>query len=93
MTIAQAYKAHDMYHADELPRRVETQAEHDALAAAGWTKEYQHQAFPTTVVKNDEDGVMQSQQVADADARASAKKDGWLSKGDYDAAAKKAKKK
>lgn len=75
MTIQQGYAQHFMHHESEAPVMVDSQAKHDELAAKGWTKEYQHQAFPSNRYKattKDKDGVMQyetkrvaSQQEAD----------------------------
>lgn len=75
MTIQQGYPQHFMHHANEKPVMVDSQEQHDKLKAEGWTKEYQHQAFPSKRYKatvKDKDGVMQydtkevaSQQEAD----------------------------
>lgn len=74
--IQPSYKPHDMYHANLSPVLVETQDQHDKLAADGWTDTYQHQPFPTTlyreVEQKDKNGtviepLIQSQQVTSAD--------------------------
>lgn len=73
--IQTSYKPHDMYHANLAPVLVETQDQHDKLAAEGWTDTYQHQPFPSTLYREieqkDKDGkiidpLIQSQQVKDA---------------------------